>query len=798
MIDKAPDSAPGTAAEFLRLHRYRAAADYLALAQIYLRDNVLLTEPLRPEHLKPRLLGHWGTCPGITMVYAGLNRLIRQERLSIMIVTGPGHGAPAIHANLWLEQAHAERDPSLARTSGGLTELVRRFSWPGGFPSHLSPEVPGVIHEGGELGYALATAFGAAADAPDRIVACIVGDGEAESGPTAGAWQLTKYADPVTGGAVLPILHLNGYKIASPTQSSLMSDTELTELYRGYGWSPRIVDLSGIDYADDGAEPDRIMADALDVALEDIRRIQQRARTDHESETPMPGWPMIILRTRKGWGAPATVDGSPLEGTFRAHQVPISDPHHDPDELAALEGWLRSYRPDELFPGGMPCDDVVRACPPIDLRMGSHPATNGGTFRQDLQLPSLLPYAVDVPDPGSVTAGATPTLGPWLAEVMRRSEARRDFCIVSPDELESNRLEAVLTATDRASQRQAPGYAEHLGPHGRVLEVLSEHNCQGWLQGYLLTGGHALFPSYEAFVSIVDGMVNQYAKFLKMSSEVGWRAPIASLNYLLTSEGWRQEHNGYSHQGPGFINTMLTKKEWVSRIYLPPDANSLLVIMDRCLRTTDKINVVVAGKQSAPQWMSLQAATDHCRAGAGVWSWASNDDGDEPDVVLACAGNIPTVETLAAAAMLRHDAPELRVRVVNIVDLLVLPPAERHPHGAPAADFTRWFGRSAPVVLDFHGYPSAVHECLHGRPDVERFHVRGYREEGTTTTPYDLLISNGVSRHDLAIEALHRASGWSSRGGELADRYAAERERIRRGIRTTGVDPEEITDWTWT
>ncbi|SDR93624.1 phosphoketolase family protein [Microlunatus soli] len=788
---------PDTATEFRQMRRYRAAADYLAAAQIYLRDNVLLTEPLRPEHLKPRLLGHWGTCPGITMIYAGLNRLIRQQHVSIMLVTGPGHGAPAIHANLWLEESHAERDPVLARTGGGLAELVRRFSWPDGFPSHLSPEVPGVIHEGGELGYALATAFGAAADAPDRIVACIVGDGEAETGPTAAAWQLNSYADPATGGVVLPILHLNGYKIASPTRSALMSDSELTDLYRGYGWSPLIVDLSAIDYDEVDAEPDRLLATGLDAALARIREIQRRARGADDTADATPPWPMLILRTRKGWGLPASIDGTPLEGTFHAHQVPISDPQHDQDDLTALEQWLRSYRPDALFPDGEPCADVLAACPPADQRMGTDPATNGGVLRRELDLPELTPYAIEVPEPGAATAGATPVLGPWLADVMRRSNERRDFCIVSPDELESNRLEAVLEATDRLCQRQPPGYAEHLGPHGRVLEVLSEHNCQGWLQGYLLTGRHGVFPSYEAFVSIVDGMVNQYAKFLKMAAEVGWRAPVSALNYLLTSEGWRQEHNGYSHQGPGFINTMLTKKEWISRIYLPPDANSLLVIMDRCLRTTDKINVVVAGKQPAPQWMSLSAAREHCRAGAGVWNWASNDDGDEPDIVLACAGNIPTVETLAAASMLRRDAPGLRVRVVNIVDLLTLAPPDRHPHGAPSSDFVDWFGRRAPVVLDFHGYPSAVHECLHGRPDSDRFHVRGYREEGTTTTPYDLLISNGVSRHDLAIEALHRAPGWSSRAGELADRYATERERIRRDLRRTGVDPPEITDWTW-
>lgn len=779
-----------------QLRRYRRSADYLAAAMIFLQDNVLLREPLRVEHLKPRLLGHWGTCPGITFVYAGLNRLVQRTGAQTMLVTGPGHGAPANHANLWLEGTHGDLDPELSRDEAGLTELVRRFSWPGGFPSHLSPEVPGVVHEGGELGYALATAFGAALDAPDRLVACIVGDGEAETGPTAGAWHSTKYLDPVTCGAVLPVLHVNGYKIASPTQSGTMSDAELLDLYRGYGWSPRIVDVRE-PYGSSEHDPDAVLADALDAAHADIRALQERARAGDRPDRPV--WPMIVLRSRKGWGAPGEVAGSPVEGTFHAHQVPLAKVHDDPEQLAALEAWLRSYRPEELFDdAGHPADDVLAVCPRGDLRLGAHPGTNGGRLRQPLDLPDLAPFAVDVPTPGQGAAGATPALGPWLAEVFRRSEARRDFRIVCPDELESNKLEAVLEVTDRAYQWPVEGYAEHLAPDGRVMEVLSEHDCQGWLQGYLLTGRHGLFPCYEAFVSIVDGMVNQYAKFLKMAAEVRWREPVASLNYLLTSEGWRQEHNGYSHQGPGFINNVLTKKASVARVYLPPDANSLLVTMRHCLQTTDRINVVVAGKQPAVQWLTLEQAEAHVRAGASVWDWASTDGGRDPDVVLACAGNIPTVETLAAAWMLRRDAPDLRVRVVNVVDLLSLTPADRHPHGMTDEEFAALFGVDTPVVFDFHGYPSAVHECLHGRPRPDRFHVQGYVEEGTTTTPYELLASNGVSRHDLAIAALRWATGWSTTGGELAVAYARERDDVRAELRRTGVDPDWITDWSWT
>ncbi|MEX5632766.1 phosphoketolase [Parafrankia sp. FMc2] len=779
------------------VRRYRRAADFAAAAMIFLQDNVLLREPLRVEHLKPRLLGHWGTCPGITLVYAGLNGLIRRTGHRTLLVTGPGHGAPANHASLWLEGTHAELDPGLSRDEAGLTELVRRFSWPGGFPSHLSPAVPGVIHEGGELGYALSTAFGAALDRPDLLVACLVGDGEAETGPTAAAWHGNKYLDPVTGGAVLPILHDNGYKISSPTQTGSMSDEELCALYRGHGWVPRIVDVRG-DYFDPEFDADARVDAALCDAWQRIRAIQDQARAGRRPEHP--AWPMLVLRSRKGWGLPSEVGGQALEGTFNAHQVPLEGVHDDPRQLAALEAWLRSYRPQELFDAdGSPADDILACCPTGDRRLGAVAEANGGQLRRDLPLPALDRFAVAVPRPGQGRVGATPTLGPWLAELMRATEHSRDFRIMCPDELDSNKLDAVLDATGRAWQWPVAGYAEHLDPSGRVMEVLSEHNCQGWLQGYLLTGRHGLFPCYEAFVSIVDSMVNQYAKFLKMAGEVPWRAPVASLNYLLTSEGWRQEHNGYSHQGPGFINNILTKKADAARVYLPPDANSLLVTMAHCLASTDRINVVVAGKNPSPPWLSLDQARAHCRAGAAAWAWAGSDRGGPPDVVLACAGNVPTVETLAAAWMLRRDLPGLRVRVTNVVDLLALPPPDQHPHGLSDDEFTACFGADdVPVIFDFHGYPSAVHECLHRRPNASRFHVRGYVEEGTTTTPYELLASNGVTRHDVAIAALQHAAGSSDRRDELAGRYARERDGIRADLRRTGQDPDWISNWEWT
>ncbi|GAA1329280.1 phosphoketolase family protein [Saccharothrix algeriensis] len=762
------------------VQRYRRACDYAAAAMIYLKDNVLLREPLRREHLKPRLLGHWGTCPGITFLYGGLNGLVRRTGQRTLLVTGPGHGAPAVHANLWLEGTHARLDPALSRDGAGLAELVRRFSWPGGFPSHLSPEVPGVLHEGGELGYALATAFGAALDKPDLLVACLVGDGEAETGPTAGSWHANKYLSPRTDGAVLPVLHVNGYKISSPTVYGCMSDEELVAYFRGAGWSPHVVDVTATD------DPDGLLAEALDLAHGGIAAVRERWRPGERAV-----WPMLVLRSPKGWGVPARdAGGKPLEGTFRAHQVPLGGVHEDDAEFALLERWLRSYRPEELFDAdGRPHEDLLAALPPEELRLGRAPEANGGRLRRDLPLPDLAPFAVEVAEPGGGTASPTGVAGRWLAELVRATEDRRDFRVVCPDELESNRLGALLEATDRGFTWPLPGTAEHVAPGGRVLEVLSEHLCQGWLQGYLLTGRHGLFPCYEAFAPIVDSMVNQYAKFLKVSGEVAWREPVASMNHLLTSEGWRQEHNGYSHQGPGFLNNLLTRKASTARVYLPPDANTLLVTLRDCLASTDRINLVVAGKNAGAQWLDLAAAERHCAAGAGTWEWAGHGDGD-PDVVLACAGGIPTVEVLAAASILRERAPDLTVRVVNVVDLLSLAPADRRPHGLADEDFAACFPEGVPVVFGFHGYPSAVHETLHGRPDTERFHVHGYLEEGTTTTPFDLLVGNGMSRHDLAADALRRT-------GRDDTAVLAERDELREAAHRDGVDSREITEWRW-
>ncbi|RII20193.1 Xylulose-5-phosphate/fructose-6-phosphate phosphoketolase [Streptomyces sp. YIM 130001] len=769
---------------------YRRAADYIAVALVFLRDNVLLREPLRPEHLKPRLLGHWGSCPGITMTYAALNALVRERGTDVLLVTGTGHGAPANHANLWLEGTHGHYDPALERTEEGLTELVRRYCAPDGFPSHLSPALPGTLHEGGELGYALSTAFGAALDAPERLVTCIVGDGEAETGPTAAAWHAVKQLDPVTGGAVLPVLHLNGYKISSPTLFATMSDTELTDLFRGYGWDPAIVDMI------EAPDSERLTEAVLD-AHTAITGIQRRARSGESVERPR--WPMIVLRSLKGQGAPAEVGGQRIEGTFHSHQVPLPQVHDDPEEFAALEGWLRSYRPDELFDqDGRPVAGVLAACPSGERCIGRRPAGDGGQLRRPLDLPPVESYAVELKGgPGSATASPNEVLAAWLTEIFRRTEATRDFRIVSPDELASNRLDGVLEATGRGYNWPVDSYAEHLTPDGRVLEVLSEHNCQGWLQGYLLTGRHGIFPTYEAFASVVDSMLNQYAKWLKMAAEVPWRSPVSSLTYLLTSEGWRQEHNGYSHQGPGFINNLLTKRSSVTGVYLPPDANTLLVTMDHLLSDTGRINAVVSGKHPAAQWLDLDEARRHCAAGASVWRWASTYDGEDPEVILACAGGIPTVETLAAAELLAHDVPDVRMRVVNVVDLCTLSPPGRHPHGMPDEEFRELFGEDTPVLFDFHGYPSAVHHLLHGRPSPDRFHVRGYVEEGTTTTPYDLLADNGVSRHDLVIAALGLLRGRSGTAGDLAAGWARHRDRLRAQLRRTGEDPAEITEWRW-
>lgn len=775
-----------------RCELYRRATNYLSAAQIYLRANPLLEEPLRPEHIKDRLLGHWGTAPGINLIYLHLDRLINQTNSSILLITGPGHGAAANLANLYLEGTLAKFFPDLTHGREGLTKFLQAFSWPDRFPSHLSPGIPGVIHEGGELGYALATAFGAVLDNPELIAACIVGDGEAETGPTAAAWHGTKFLSPATDGAVLPILHLNGFKISTPSLFATMSDTELESYFRGLGYVPRVVeDLEQIDTD---------ASSAFRWAYEEIRGIQLRARSG--TQEARPAWPVILLRTPKGWTGPQELDGHPIAGSFRAHQVPAKDLKTNPEHLEAVEGWLRSYRPAELFDaGGNPHPDILSQCPKGDLRMGMNPHAFGGSRRVPLELPNPDGYGSGLESRGRQQISAMEELGRYLRDVVSANARARNFRIVCPDELESNRLGAVLEVTDRQYTWPLPKNSEHFARDGRVLEVLSEHNCQGWLQGYLLTGRHGVFPCYEAFLPIVDGMMNQYAKFLKSSLEVPWRTPISSLNYILTSEAWRQEHNGYSHQGPGFINNLLTKQGHTYRIYLPPDANCLLWTVDECLRATDRINLVLAGKQPMPQWLSPEEAADHCRVGATVWRWASTADGEDPQVVLAASGDSVTFEVMAAAAILREEAPDWRVRVVNVTDLLSLGVPEKYPGGLDEARFQRLFPLSVPVVFNFHGYTAAIKQLGWERPGQKRFSVNGYREEGTTTTPFDMMVRNRSSRFHVVMQAARAIAMREPKHSALAEEIIVRHERRlaehREFIRREGTDPPEIARWHW-
>jgi xylulose-5-phosphate/fructose-6-phosphate phosphoketolase len=771
------------------LARYQRATNYLAAAQIYLQDNVLLREPLQPEHIKDRLLGHWGTCPGINMIYAHLNRLIVHHDLDMFLITGPGHGAPANLANLYLEGSLHQFYQDLTRDEEGLVQFIQRFSWPGGFPSHLYPGIPGTIHEGGELGYALATAFGAAMDNPGLIVACIVGDGEAETGPTAAAWHCYKFLNPAESGAVLPILHLNGYKISNPTIYGTMSNAALTQLFTGYGYKVRIVQA---------AQGDAQLAKAMDEAYSDIQRIQQAARSGHPIANPQ--WPLIILRSPKGWTGIKDLQGKPIEGSYRSHQVPANDLKTNPRSLQKVEAWLRSYRPQELFDEqGCPQPEILALCPLGDRRMGSNSHTLGGRLRRDLDLPNLQDHAVTAR--GKMWSNIEPA-SHYLSEVVTRNP--RTFRIFCPDELESNRLGSVLNATSRNYQLPVAAHNDKIRAEGgRVLEVLSEHLCQAWLQGYLLTGRHGLFPSYEAFLTIISSMTDQYAKFLKMSGQFSWRLPIASLNYLQTSTLWRQEHNGFSHQNPGFINTMLNKKSHISRVYLPADANCLLYTLDRCLRDTNTINLVIAEKRSYPQWLSLDEAIAHCRAGASVWRWASTDDGVDPDVVLVGIGDNPTLEVMAAAQILRTDLPELRVRVVNVVDLFALALDTEHPHGLDNEVFEGLFTSHRPVIVNFHGYPSVIKQLLFGRPNIERFHINGYREEGTTTTPFDMQVCNETDRYHLVMQAIRQGAISSGnqriaiRMSERLSHYRSLLAEHRRFIQRFGRDPDDIAQWQW-
>lgn len=772
-----------------RIERYRRAANYLSAAQVYLQDNCLLEEPLRPEHIKARLLGHWGTTPGINLVYAHMNRLIRDHDASVLLVTGPGHGAAANLANLYLEGTLAEFYPDLTFDREGLARFVRSFSWPAGFPSHLSPGTPGCIHEGGELGYALATAYGAALDTPDLIVACIVGDGEAETGATATAWHSNKFLDPVTCGAVLPILHLNGYKIASPTIFGTMSTEELVALFTGYGYLPLFVD--GPDY-------DTAMYVAVEQAYQTIRAVQRRARSGR-LDVP-PRWPLLIVRSPKGWTGIEAIDGQPVAGSHRSHQVPAGDVKDNPESLELIEGWLRSYHPEELFDAhGRPVPEVLELPPQGDRRMGMNPHAYGARMRRDLQLPPWKAYGPEVTRPGVTTASSTRALGAYLRDLIEQNRAARNFRIVCPDELESNRLDAVLEATDRAYVWPVKPTDEHLALDGQVMEILSEHTCQGWLQGYLLTGRHGLFPCYEAFATIVDSMVSQYAKFLKQSNEIPWRGQVPSLNYLLTSEGWRQDHNGYSHQVPGFIDQLLNKKASMVRIYLPPDANCLLQTIDHCLRTTQYINLVIASKQNLLQWLTPEQAAEHCRAGASIWPWAGTGIDEEPDLVMAAAGDILTIESMAAVWLLRREAPDLRVRVVNVADLMVLGLHTEHPHGLTEQQFVSLFTSNKPVLFNFHGYPNALKALLFERPHGARFTINGYREEGTTTTPLDMHVRNGTSRYHLVIQAAQQA-GWrlgAERARQLVEQYEQKIAAHGEYVRLHGDDPPEVRNWKW-
>ena len=784
---------------------YRRATNYIAVAMIYLQDNHMLEEPLKPEHIKHRLLGHWGTVPGINLMYAGLNRLILDTQAQVLLVTGPGHGAPANLANLWIDGSLEDVRPDMGRSREGLFTLIKEFSWPGGFPSHLGPMVPGTIHEGGELGYALATAFGAALDNPDLIVGCIIGDGEAESGPTAGAWHSNKFLDPATSGAVLPMLHLNGYKIANPTIYKSLSNEELTKLFEGYGWHPLIVEGDDLDGA---------LAEALDTAYGEIQELQSQARNGGRPERPR--WPMLVVKSPKGWTGPKQVDGVQVEGTSASHQVPAMQAKSNPEHLKILEEWLRSYNPEELFDSnGGPAPEVLQSCPEGDLRMGANAHVNGGKLRKPLKMPELDEAAMDVPSPGGSEGSPLVLLGEYFRDIFRMNAEERNFRIVCPDEVASNRLGTVFEAADHAWEWPLdPKIDTGHAPDGQIMEVLSEHNCQGWLQGYVLTGRHGVFPCYEAFIPIVDGMVNQYGKFLKMSKdEAPWREPVPSLNYLLTSVGWRQDHNGYSHQVPGFINSMLNRKEDTSRVYLPPDANTLVATMKQCLDSTRTINLVIANKHPHPQWLSMDEAKEHVAKGASEWNWASTDVSGDPDIVLACCGSIPTMELLATAELLREQVPDLRIKFVNVTNLFALALPEAHPDGLTQEDFIELFTTERPVLFNFHGYPSAVHQLIHRRPLQERFHVRGYIEEGTTTTPFDLLAMNGVDRYTLGIEALSRIDVGASeavRGASGAfavrdiegaqdtiERLRNKLQELRSYIREEGNDPPEILDWTW-
>jgi len=773
-----------------KIDAYWRAANYLSVGQIYLYDNPLLKEPLKLEHIKPRLLGHWGTTPGLNFIYVHLNRVIKARGLNVIYVIGPGHGGPAIVANTYLEGTYSELYPNVSQNAEGMKKLFRQFSFPGGIPSHVAPETPGSINEGGELGYSLSHAHGAVFDNPNLIAACVVGDGEAETGPLATSWHSNKFLSPLRDGAVLPILHLNGYKIANPAVLARISREELENLFSGYGYKP---------YWIEGSEPEQMhqmMAATLDSVITEIQTIQTEARNNGAAKRPH--WPMIILKTPKGWTGPKEVDGLKVEGFWRSHQVPIAD-MEKPDHVRLLEEWMKSYKPEELFDEkGRLIPELRELAPKGDLRMGANPHTNGGILLKDLKMPDFREYAVAVPKPGQVSAEATRVMGRFMRDVMKLNLENRNFRVFGPDETSSNRLDALFEVTDRVWVAETVPYDDHLSPEGRVMEILSEHTCQGWLEGYLLTGRHGFFACYEAFIHIIDSMFNQHAKWLKVTTkEIPWRRPIASLNYLLTSHVWRQDHNGFSHQDPGFIDMVVNKKAEIVRVYLPPDANTLLSVTDHCLRSRNYINVIVAGKQPQPQWLDMDSAIKHCTAGIGIWEWASNDKGGEPDVVMACAGDVPTMETLAAVDFLRQHIPDLKIRVINVVDLMTLQPKEEHPHGLSTWEFDNLFTTDKPIIFAYHGYPWLIHRLTYRRTNHGNLHVRGYKEEGTTTTPFDMVVRNDLDRYHLASDVIDRVP----KLGYLAA-YAKQaiRDKLiehKEYIILHGEDMPEIREWTW-
>lgn len=774
------------------IDRYFSAANYLSVGQIYLLSNPLLREPLAAEHIKPRLLGHWGTTPGLNFIYAHLNRAIRQRGTDVLYVCGPGHGGPGMVANTYLEGTYSEIYPAISEDAAGLGRLFRQFSFPGGIPSHVAPETPGSIHEGGELGYALVHAFGAAFDNPDLVVACVVGDGEAETGPLAASWHSNCFLNPQHDGAVLPILHLNGYKIANPTILARMPDDQLRSFFIGLGYEPLFVEGS------ERPAMHRRMARVLDTALDRITAIQTAARSGEDVGTPR--WPLIVLRSPKGWTGPKEVDGLKVEGFWRAHQVPIAAARENDAHRQLLEDWMRSYHPETLFDEhGRLVPELRALAPEGDKRMGSTPYANGGRNRTILHRPDWRTFAIELAEPGATIGEATRAAGRYLAEVMALNAESRNFRLMGPDETNSNRLGAVFEQTDRVWMERIEPFDDHLAPDGRVMEVLSEHLCQGWLEGYLLTGRHGLFNCYEAFVHIVDSMFNQHAKWLKVSRGLGWRRPIASFNYLLSSHVWRQDHNGFSHQDPGFIDHVVNKKADVVRVYLPPDANTLLRTVDHCLGTYDRINVIVAGKQPSPQWLSADDAERHCAAGLGIWSWAGTEVvGTEPEVVMACAGDVPTLETLAAVDLLRTHVPGLRIRVVNIVDLMTLQPEAEHPHGISDADFDAIFTRDRPIIFAFHGYPYLIHRLTYRRTNHANLHARGFKEEGTTTTPFDMVVRNDLDRYHLALDVLHRVPGLATRTASVAQHLRDRLIDHHAYVTTYGEDMPEVRDWAWT